>query len=61
MLLEFSLPTVMNYIAFSFLRVFHNALRLPRLPPYGTMIQLREFKGLVEVRRERDSLAERQI
>jgi hypothetical protein len=33
------------------LRVFHTALRLPRLPPNGTMIQLHEFKGLVEVRR----------
>src|SRR4030081_2312847 len=37
------------------------AIRVPRLPQNGTMIDFHEFKGVVEIRRVSDHLVNRQI
>jgi len=37
------------------------AIRVPRLPQNGTMIDFHEFKGFVEIRRVSDHLVNRQI
>jgi len=37
------------------------AIRVPRLPQNGTVIDFHEFKGFVEIRRVSDHLVNRQI
>ena len=37
------------------------AIRVPRLPQNGTMIDFHEFKGFVEIRRVSDHLVNHQI